>query len=83
MPVAAFFVVLFMLLLQLVFKSRLRAGPQRFVLPYYVPVFLELMALPPYIDKENLRKFFAVIDEGFATSCLSQSCCQSPRIDCR
>lgn len=53
MPMVAFFVILFMLLL--------------FVLPSYVPVFLELMALPPFVDKENLNNFFAVIDEGFAT----------------
>jgi len=52
-PIAAFFAVLFMLLL--------------FLLPTYVPTFLELMALPPFIDKENLAVFFAVIDEGFAT----------------
>eukprot|EP00435_Cladocopium_sp_Y103_P056218 s219_g18.t3 len=52
-PIASSLAILFMLLL--------------FVLPAYVPVFLELMALPPFLDKDNLSIFFAVIDEGFAT----------------
>lgn len=52
-PLASSLAILFLLLL--------------FVLPAYVPVFLELMALPPFLDKDNLSIFFAVIDEGFAT----------------
>lgn len=34
-----------------------------YFLPPYVPVFLGVMALPPYVDDGNLAAFFGVIDQ--------------------
>ncbi|CAE7828201.1 unnamed protein product [Symbiodinium sp. CCMP2592] len=49
---AAGFVILYLLLL--------------YLLPSYVPVFLQLMALPPFLDDDNLKVFLSVLDDDFA-----------------
>mmetsp|Transcript_39339 Transcript_39339/g.73405 ORF Transcript_39339/g.73405 Transcript_39339/m.73405 type:complete len:260 (-) Transcript_39339:82-861(-) len=50
---AAGFVILYLLLL--------------YLLPSYVPAFLQLMALPPFLDDDNLRVFISVLDDDFAS----------------
>lgn len=33
------------------------------ILPHYVPIFIQLMSLPPFVDEDNLKLIFAVLGE--------------------